>query len=428
MRLRTVGLLMSLILAACVIGYSASAAIGTPGTIPGQTYTALPETGLGGPTTPARLDVGQLAVSTDEILMDGVVTYEGITLPFGLRGKPFSSRLGAEGDIVGSLRDERGNFKVVHFSIRENPGCAALTDGGRQSGRILTLYLLRENTREFTVFERPIATVTRSSIPNALELGLDQGHFGADFWHPKVFRPVRSGTIGILAEQDSDVRDYSEWYDLGNGCWVDYKISIGAYANSPSDIARGSADFNSKLEVIDKWTESNCPFYETDDSPYVLGKYADPVEVRTKTYGNDSDKGDVLLKGRYNGYYVTKTGFFDKVEIGVGVELKVASVGWSHPIGDWQDVVQDEEYIFSNYDPDHWVKTAEYLYKDRYLPDAGRYFQAIVQNAWGAGARSERTFSTRWVVPIYADYDDMSSTLYYQTTYYMYTYLTYWSG
>ena len=77
---------------------------------------------------------------------------------------------------------------------------------------------------------------------------------------------------------------------------------------------------------------------------------------------------------------------------------------------------------------DEWTKLADYTFKDRYLPHEGMYFQAIVQNAWGTGPRSQRYIMARWTVPIYADYDDFSTTLYYKTTRILQTAFYYYSG
>lgn len=158
-------------------------------------------------------------------------------------------------------------------------------------------------------------------------------------------------------------------------------IKIRAQASGTTDIGQNGAEFNHKLQVIDKWTDSNCEAARSDTSPYVLGKYADPVSVKIATYGNDDDKGDVLLKGRYNGNFTKKKFVYEQVSVSVGLDLKIASIDWSHPLCCSSNIIEDTEYIFDQTPPNEWTKIAEYSYKDRYLPNEGMYFQAIVQNA-----------------------------------------------
>lgn len=403
-------------------------------TLSGITYLEVPETHWGGPTVESRLTIHSVRTEGTRVELSGQVNYAGELYPVEIDGQFYASGLGSGGDKVASATDRTGNFQVIHFALRRNPPSEARLYS-TASGPILYLYLQREGTREVTVVEASVNDLRESrSLVRLLQGNAERGHFGTDYWQPKLFRPYAPAgmedAIGIQAEQDNDVETYSEGrYSVGtNGCWVEYWIKFQAYANGPSDIGQGSADFNHKLEILDKWTASNCAFYESGDSPYVLGKYADPVRVKIKAYGNGSDKGDVLLKGRYNGHFVTKTSFASQVQIGLGLSFKVASISWSHPLCCWTDVDKEEEYVFSQSDPDEWTKLADYAYSDRYLPDEGMYFQAIVQNAWGTGSRSERYLSARWTVPIYADYDDLSTTLYYKTTRTPQTTLYYYSG
>lgn len=399
------------------------------------TYLNVPDTMWGGPTVRSTVSISRLTVDHNRFTVAGTVSYGGTSYPFELSGEFYASRLGKPVDKVATAQDLSGNFSVLHLALRYNPDPAARLVNTTARGPMLFLYLQRTGTREVTLLETELTGKSRSSeLANLLKVHLNRGQFGSDYWQPKLFKPFSGPTssVGMAAVQDNDIQSYSEGrYMTGppnSGCWLEYWIRFQAYANGPSDIYRGASDFNHKLEVLRKWTASNCAFYVSEDSPYVLGKYADPVKVKIKAYGDGSTKGDVLLKGWYNGYFKPKSVLDSNVSISLGLGYMVASVSWSLTLCCTQPVKPDEVYVFSQQDPNQWTKLAQYSYTDRYLPDVGMYFQAIVQNAYGTGARSQRYIQAQWTVPIYADYDDLSTTLYYKTTRYPSTILYYYGG
>ena|GEM_PF-5990572 len=399
----------------------------------GITYLEVPETHWGGPTVESQLAVHSVRTEGTRVKLSGQVNYAGEQYPVQIEGQFYASRLGSGGDKVASASDRTGNFRVIHFALRHNPPSEARLYSAAP-GPILYLYLQREGTREVTVVEASVNDLRKSSsLMQLLQGNAEDGDFGIDYWQPKLFRPDKSAAtedaISIQAGQDTVVAEYTEGvYWVGDhDCWVQPWIRFQASASGPSDIGRSSAHFAHRLEVLDKWTDSNCAFFQIDDSPYVLGKYADPVSVKIMAYSNGSDEGDVLLKGRYNGYSQQKTLLADRVSTSLGLGFEAAAINWSHPLCCWTDVGQGEDYIFGT-DSGEWAKLAEYTFTDRYLPAEGMYFQVTVQNAWGTGPRSERHLTARWTVPIYADYDDLLPTLYYLTTKTLTTTVHYYGG
>lgn len=390
----------------------------------GTTYLEVPTQKLGGPTTSAVLQVDQFQIQSAEVEIIGKMKYDYVSYPIHVSGVFYQSGLGHPGDKVAEARDLTEHFEILHMAVRLDPGSEALQLDRSISGPVLILYLQRLGTREITVIETPVAQAAlQDKVMQLLrQEKYEQASFGLDFWQPKIFEPTESGeqSVGLRAAQDNDIREYAEFYWVTGQCWVRYKIRFQAYSNGPDDIGRGSADFNHKLEVLRKWTESNCAFYRKEDSPFFLGKYADPAKAKVKAYGNDSSTGDVFLKGRFNGNFEWKW-FPRNVELELGLSYAIASVNWSIPLTHWAEPDKNMEVIYSQTDPDEWTKLAKYTYRDRSLRDTGQYFQAIVQNAYGEGGRYTKTLQARWKVPIYADYG-------HRTTCYPETTLNYYSG
>lgn len=379
----------------------------------GVTYLDVPARELGGPTTPSSLQVDSLSVQNSELDLRGQVAYNGTQYPLHLTGTFFKSVLGSASDRVVEATDISKNFTVLQVAVRKNPPVEALLVNKEVKGPILFIYLQRQGTREVTFVESPISGQGgQQGLTEVMQAARPEGTFSADYWAHKLFptQEVSSDTpdISIQAVQGSDPRTYSQYYELGNGCWVKYYINFQGFANGPSDIARGAGDYNYVVEILRKWTDSNCAFYRTERSPYQLGEYGRPINVKIKTYGNNSNSGDVLLKGRYNGTFETKS-FPGQPSIRLGLSYKVASIGYTIPLCCTKGVNPNEEYVFSNSDPSNWTKLANYDYNDRRLRLAGHRFQAIVQLAWGTGARGNKPIEGQWAVPVY---DDMGSCIY----------------
>ena len=405
------------------------------------TYLQMPATTWGGATTSADLIVDRVQSHGTAIGIEGSVTYDGRSCPIDLSGTAFDSGLGGSRNKVAELTDSTGDFTVLQFALRQDPNDDFSALGKHVEGPGLYLYLLRNGTREATLIEVPIVrSGLREALLPLLSLELPQATFTLDYWSQRLFQPfdgTSGGGVTPYAVQDAIVGEYNEFYSLVNGCWVEYRIRYLAYANGPSDIARDDGQFNHMLELptenkyyddygrMGKFTDSNCSLYQSSDSPYQIGEYSDPVNVKIKTFGNGTDSGDVLLYGRYTGNYTRKSSY-GQVSLSLGIDTEIASVTWSKTLCCQTGVDDYSEVIYSQGDPNDWTKLASYAYTDRELKNEGEHFDAYVQNAWGVGARADnKTIEARWTIPIYQY--DINGT-HYKTTQTKYTFLFYTSG
>jgi hypothetical protein len=401
--------------------------------ISGLTYLDVPAKQFGGLTTTSTLRLDQVDVKDSTLEMLGELRYGNAAYPIHLTGTFYQSQLGQPSDKVATVRDLNDQFKVLHMAVRRNPAPEALLVNKSVTGPVLFLYLQRNGTREVTLVEAPITGLAhQNSLLQLLGATREKGHFGGDFWAAKLFQATDSQSstsdVGILAVQDTDIREYYETYWPTPSCWQTYKIRFHAFVNGATDIARGSSDYNHELKILRKWTESNCAYYVTENSPYVLGTYDDLVKVRVKTWGNDSTDGDVLLKGWFDGNFQTKITLSSSVYLNFGLSYKWASINISGNLCCFQTAQEATTVVYSQANPDKWTKIVENNFDDRYLRDVNQNFIVVTQLAWGAGAWGSKPLDTLWTVPIYADYDDFSSTLYYQTTSYPDTTVWYTSG
>lgn len=392
------------------------------------TYLQLPESTFGGPTTNSTLTVASLTVDGPNVRLTGQIGYTGKSYPIDLEGVFYKSRIGHESDKVATTRDLTGNFSVLHMAVRRNPSKDLLITNSSLKGPVFFLYLVREGTRELTVIEVPIQELAEEKLQQILKGSRETGHFAADYWAQKLFTPISKGEEPrVQFVEDTDPRVHAETYQQTPSCSLTYKISFQAYTNGPSGIGIGSGDFNHQLKVTRKWTESNCPIYVTESSPFVLGTYSDPIKVLLRAAGDGSNYGDVFLKGRYSGTFTTKATFPASVTLRLGVTIyKTFGINGGLTLCCTQSESTGIDVIYPQ--GSDWTKRVEHTYTDRYLPNAGQDFTAVVQVAWGEGTYGSRETRAEWTVPVYADWDDLSSTLYYRQTYYPTTQVYYYSG
>ncbi len=399
----------------------------------GTTYLDVPSQTIGGPTVRAELRVDQVNVAAADLALQGQVSYKGQSYPLQVKATFHKSRLGTPSDKVAEASDATGNFNVTHLAVRQDPPAEALMVNDGAKGPTLLLYLQRIGSREFTFIEVPIQQQEFvSTLVPLLEQQLEVGDFTLDYWSLSILDPVSAssnppGDVGIEAVQDTEDQYYSYTESLGNGCDVTYWIYFWAYSNGPSDILTTSADYNHELKVINKWTDSNCAFYRTDDSQFQLGNYGDEASVKIRAYGDGTSTGDVLLKGRFTGSYEQEV--LSPVEITVSFTLgwKWAGLDFSATLCCPDDMTKDVELPFSHSDPDDWTKLTEYEYGHKVLRDENQRFLAVVQLSWGTGGRFEKTHEARWTVPIYENLGILG-VFYSGTTLFPHTVLPYMSG
>jgi hypothetical protein len=138
-------------------------------------------------------------------------------------------------------------------------------------------------------------------------------------------------------------------------------------------------------------------------------------------------RGDVLLKGRYNGSFTIPPSFPIQVSVEASLAFKAASIGFSATLCCATPMVDNTEIVFVQAN-DKWTKLAQYKFEQRRLDSVGQHFQAIVQNAYGVGARSSRTIEALWEIPIYGDYTPGFFPASYRITVLLPTVLMYTSG
>lgn len=396
--------------------------------LPGIAYLNMPQNEFGGPTSTAKLRIQSFDIRDAQFELEGEVGYSGGSYPIHLKGAFYQSELGSPGDKVASATDLTDQFTVLHMALRRNQPSETLLVNPVVQGPVFSIYLLRNGTREAIFVEATPEQIANNDLLKVLNGAHTKGHFASDHWAQKLFGATEAGELPkILFVEDYDIRTYSETYQQTPSCSLTYNIQFEARSNGPSDIAKSAADFNHHIKVLRKWTDSNCPLYVEEDSPFVLGTYADPVNVLLRASGDGSTYGDVFLKGHWDGTFNKKVTAVS-VYVNLGVAYKIVSINAAVTLGPNQGINQSTTMLYPQGDPANWTKRVKVTYKDRYLPNKDQFFLAVTQVAWGVGSYGQKSTDANWTVPIYADWDDLSTTLYYRTTSYPWTLLYYYSG
>lgn len=326
--------------------------------VQGLTYLNVSEDSLEGESVESELTIQNIVLNKALLRIQGEVKYNGETTPFNIAGNVKKSSLLTNG-VTAKLEDQFSNFEVIHFALADialnEEECSLIN--GKKSGKVISLYLLKKGTREFSVFEGQIDQLkgNKHLVEQILSNTNDfeKASSFSEYWGPSIFKPVdggssvvsvdidkktgketnvpertkNSGEVSILGSDeyfvgDGTTKDFEYWetYNQGIECTITYKIK-GRVKTS-----LGTSYGGTSVTILRKNTTSNCPLYVKEDSPFGIGTYSDPVKITATT--NGYDKFTDLTMDYYNANKKYSGDF--NVSIGVGISAFGVSLGPSY--------------------------------------------------------------------------------------------------
>jgi len=396
----------------------------TPRTLQGTTFLNLPARGFGGPTVSSTLTLTQQTELNGKLFFSGSVVYGSQKTPIQLAGTFAKSMLNAN-DLVGHFEDSSGNFQVVNISLRRKAATSVLNTAAAQtmSGQdMLLIYLMYKGTREFSLFEAPLAS-DPDFLPliSATDLS-GKAAFNDDYWQSTVFEAMSSGVTKVeptttgAVQPDYTVDVYSETYPVGQyGDTLTYMIMVYASEDMPNN------QFTTFCEVTRKWTESTSPTWRSETSPFVIGSYNYSVVFKGLLTGDMSNSGDAFSAGWFGGTYTTRNqGPQITIDIGYQVPGTPISVDWSFPINfPNYTAVSTAGTIANLLGPNpqtEYVKAVNWNYRNSYLASTGQQFVAFLLTANRGGGLKQRAMQVEWMCPVCYDNGTYRSCMTLHTT------------
>lgn len=414
-------LILGVLLLSVVPGAAAAETVSNSTVMQGTTFLDLPACEFGGATVPSTLILSQQVALDSGVLFCGTVEYDYRKTPVQSKGGFAKSILNAN-DLAGHFEDELDNFQVVNVSVRRKAAASMLNTATARamSGQdMLLIYLVRKGTREFSLFEIPLAS---DSALFSMLSGADSSvaAFGDDYWQSSVFQPLSSGvTKTQLAATDAVQSDYtvdvySEIYTVGQyGDTLTYMISVYSTEDMPN------GECVTFLQVTNKWTASTSPTWESNTSPFIIGSYANPVVVEALLTGDLSNAGDAFSVGQFDGSYTTK-GAGPVISISLGVHLGPISVDWTLPINieNWMNAyhVNTNMNLLGPNPQSDYVKKVHWSFTNCYLSDIGQNFSARLLAANRSGGQRQRAIQEQWICPVCYDNGSFRSNMTLHTT------------
>jgi len=328
--------------------------------IKGITYLELPETTFGGVTVDSELSIKNVVLNESLLQIQGDVHYYSQTIPFSIKGELKKSQTFTIG-ANGKFEDQTGNFSVIYLGLTniqsQNENGVLLNE--QIDGKVLRLYLLKNGTREFSIFEVDIDKLKNQSLLQTVFdriNNLEDGYSFGDYWFPLVFSPINgeSTVNSIIKDEttgeeivvpeiikpdldkistmgqsiryiDGANKEFSYWetYTGGGNCNITYKIT-----GLVNTVFTGSMG-GTTIKITRKNTESNCPLYVREDSPFGIGTFDNPVRLVDLTNGYDTF---VDLTMDHTNAKKKDDDISVSIGFGVGLSLYGVSLGASYDI------------------------------------------------------------------------------------------------
>lgn len=344
--MKKISFFLVLILTLSFVGSNNIIAIGdgaSKDVIEGVTYLNLDEFELKGNMSKSQLIIDNLVINNALLSLKGSVKYDNNnSVKINIKGDMKKSKL-MQSSVTGFFEEKMNNFEVIHLSISEiadkNESATLLNNIAKDDtsqGKYLKLYLFNRETREFNVFEGNINNLkgnknTIEQILNNYNQYDETEAFGTDYWQHLIFKPIDGGgyieEVDQIEESNSQISilsgdtdyisrstrrfTYSETYSIG----VDGELTywIKGYAKCIADDGHGGG----VVWIDDKYTTSNYPFYESNDSPFGVGHYDEPIEIVVISNGYDR-----FTMQQLSAVNATKKSFASaNVSFGIGVSF-----------------------------------------------------------------------------------------------------------
>lgn len=340
----------------------------------------------------SKLFISESSIEDTVIELEGKLQLQLTEKPFHITGELFKSSKSDE-RVVGELKDELGNFQVIHFSIDSNPKNTFMFNKNLKNskGNLLKLYLLDKDNRNFTFIEvdnSKLLEGTTYSDPIAKD-DLEVVSFDEEHWYVKFLKPVKKEIIEDSGVNDINImgntqtinkyRIYSLSYEVVGGTATE-NIRVGhylAYDDRPS----GDFDWDTKLYIDKKWTTSDVDDWNGNDSNMKVGYYL-PSKIKAVT-----DKYELIKSHTWS--YQTK----NDSDIGFKVswnknKISAGPLTFSANYTDQKSSFSGFSYVHTNDLPDNAVRDVEQQFKDGYLDSTAHKLMTIFKvgksNSYGS--------------------------------------------
>ncbi|KEO83316.1 hypothetical protein [Tumebacillus flagellatus] len=374
-------------------------------TIKTSTYYNVDEQGTNmvkGNSQNSKVTFQEVTVSQSSTNIIGSV--EGKTrLPFQLTGTLTQAEDG-KNMIVGHLKDEGGNFEVLHFSLDRSNSKDLMFDKNvsKKDETVLRLYLLEKNTRNVTVVElvNPDFLSVDDAFKNLSNFPLTD--HSDEFWYGKLLKPVKTESVDLsntgpqIYKSDKVMKDYVNSYNVA-GSYIYEHFIVNHNISAPGSIGSDGQTFTAQMYVYDEYTLNSSGSKISSDTYTKIGAYS---SSKLDTY---LDLGDAYLNMFWDGGYST-SGSFDAI-LRWDMALPKTPLGFTVTYAGGQTVPNKSMKTFDN--------SGSYKYRQAGVEwDKGKYLQSVGQNfsasftvgLFDASSYSSvKTWATRWTY-------DLSST------------------
>lgn len=284
----------------------------------------------------SSIGLESIKINNNHAVLKGSVAYtETENLPFELEGEIFQGK-NSNQLIVGKLEDKLDNFDVILFSIDRSPKGGIILDkeikekvkDSSENLPLLKLYLLKKNSRDFTVIEMDdLEFLNVNKIFDKVD-ELDKAEHIDEFWYGKILVPETevenaNGRVKRALQNDTKKDTLISTYYISGGM-IQEKMTLRYTLEGPKSFD-SSGQFTHKVYVEDEFTKSSdFPSMNSNDTSTEVGVYGDTIVEGI------TDIGDVIRYVKWDGEYI-KPGFFSKPAISIGWSLATlgASVGAS---------------------------------------------------------------------------------------------------
>lgn len=235
-------------------------------------------------------------ITKDTIHLEGYVKTKNEKKEFNITGNLYKTHNTSKRIIAGDLFDKKGNFKVIHFAIDQDPKTKSFYFEKPSEGTNIKLYLLDESTRDFTFVESANKNLIKYSPykENINNSDLPQVDTKEILWYGKFLAPIKverkkSDNFSISSvDTDSDEVYYSATYDI-MGTTVNEIMFVGTNLQCPTLLndVNSQGTCYAKLEITKENTVSSTGVYDEEDSHFELGDNGPTVfQFRTENNGD----------------------------------------------------------------------------------------------------------------------------------------------
>ena len=206
----------------------------------------------------ATLKLKNLVIAgNNSIQLNGNVSYEKAQLPIQLKGFLGRSSLD-ENTLIGNVEDRAGNFQIIYLSINSNINNKGLLfDKSLENEKVLTLLMLRKDTREFFMFQTNLSKIDeefKSNISINYKIEKLNENVVDEHWWVKVFEPVKIQrdimSIGHFVQPADITQTYR--YNLYSG-YYDYNMKLRVFANIFDATTGQKITDSAGLSVVQEW-------------------------------------------------------------------------------------------------------------------------------------------------------------------------------